>query len=298
MAFYGKNFIYDGKSSELYGLVCSNTQGGEILSPAGSNISVIEEYSVRRETPYFYGVSFPDKLQFEVEFYSEEEIPRQRVREIEKWLFGLSEYKEFYVIQEDMENIHYNCFFTNAILSCVGNVVYGFHATCICDAPWAWGEEVTHVKEDIDGEFTITNTTDNTRFTKPTIKLYFDSDYDEVSIENLTIIDSDDEDFGLISVAYSSAYDWGSITSAASETEDFGDLTSFSSNAMVFDTITDGELIEINTDLKLITSNKDSIVDRFNGKYMYLIEDENTIDISETISRVEITYTPARKVGS
>jgi len=262
MSFYGRNFVYNGTSSEIYGLICASTQGGEILSPAGSSISILEEYITRRETPYFYGVSFPQKLQFEIEFYSETEISRQKVREIERWLFGLSEYKEFYVIQDDMEGIHYNCLFTDATLECVGNVVYGFHATCVCDAPWAWGEEVTHTKETISGEFTIVNTSDNTRFTKPIIKLYFDANYAEVSIEN------------------SSA------------------TVSGSSNAMVFETVTAGEIIQIDTDLRVITSNKASIVDRFNGKYMYLVSGENSITTSEELEKIEITYTPARKVGS
>jgi phage-related protein len=260
MSFYGKNFIYKGKSSEIYGLLCASTQGsGEILSSAGSNITILEEYINRRETPYFYGVSFSEKLQFDVSFYSETQIPRQKVSEIEKWLFGLLEYKQFQVIQEDMEGIYYNCLFTNPTVASVGNEVVGFHATCVCDAPWAWGEEITYTKTNATGVISILNRSDNARYTKPTITLTFTSNQEEVSIVN------------------------------TSDTE---------STAMIFEEVVIGEIIEINCDLKTISSNKELIVERFNGKYMYLIPDINTITITGTVGTFEVTYTPAKKVGS
>lgn len=267
MSFYAKNFIYNGQSSELYGLICASTQAvGEILSSAGSNIAIQEEYVLRRETPYFYGVSFPDKLQFDVEFYSEDPIPRQKVSEIERWLFGLSSYKKFEIVQEDMEGIYFNCLFVNAIISTIGNLVVGFHATCVCDAPWAWGKEVTHRKENITSTMIVNNTSDNTRYTKPFITITFNSNYDEVYIEN--------------------------------ENMNSANWSTFTSNAMLFEDVVAGEVIEINTDLRLITSTRPDIVNRFNGKYMYLLQGINTIHVSNSISEIVIKYTPARKVGS
>jgi hypothetical protein len=298
MSFYAKSFIYDGKSSELYGLVCASQSGGQTTSPAGSTITILEEYVNRRETPYFYGVSFPEKLQFDIEFYSENPIPRQKVSEIERWLFGLSGYKRFEVIQEDMERIYYNCLFTNANLSCTGNEVYGFNATCVCDSPWAWGETLTQIKNTVTSTMTINNTSDNTRFTKPTIKLVFDANYDTVYVENISATTTEDEDYGSIATISYTAYDYDLISTTATEFEDYGDLSVFSSNAMIFEDITDGEIIDINTDLRYITSNRESIVNRFNGKYLYLLPDENVIYVSETISRIELSYIPARKVGA
>ncbi len=260
MSFYGKNFIYDGKSSELYNLVCaSTTGGGEMLSSAGSNISIIEEFINRRETPYFYGVSFLEKLQFDISFYSEEPIPRQKVSEIEKWLFGLLEYKQLQIIQEDMEGIYYNCLFINPIIASVGNEVRGFHATCVCDAPWAWGEEITYTRSGATGSFTIINRSDNARYTKPTITLTFTSAQEDVSIIN------------------------------ASDT---------GSTAMLFDEVAINEVIEIDCNLRTISSTETGIVDRFNGKYMYLIPDSNTITIVGTVGTFELSYIPAKKVGS
>jgi len=304
MSFYAKNFIYDGQSSELYGLICASTQGGgQTSSSAGSNISIIEEYVLRRETPYFYGVSFSEKLQFDIEFYSETYIPRQKVSEIERWLFG-SGYKEFEIIQEDLDGIHYNCLFMNPSVVSSGNQVIGFTCTCVCDAPWAWGEEMTHTKTNVVGNFTINNTSDNPRYTKPILTLTFDSAYDVFYVENISIVsdsypfDNAEYDYGLITAAATTTYDYGLITNVTTDTYDYGTLIGFTDNAMVFEDIENEEVITIDTDLRLITSNKESIVSRFNGKYMYLLSGNNIINISDTLNKIEITYTPARKVGS
>jgi phage-related protein len=158
-----------------------------------------------------------------------------------------------------MEGIYYNCLFINPIIASVGNEVRGFHATCVCDAPWAWGEEITYTRSGATGSFTIINRSDNARYTKPTISLTFSSVQATVSIIN---------------------------------SSDTG------STAMIFTGITVGEIIEIDCDLKTISSNKASIVSRFNGKYMYLIPDSNTITITGTVATFELSYTPAKKVGS
>lgn len=260
MSFYGKNFIYDGISSEVYGLICASIDSsGSETSSAGSDVTIIEEYLNRRETPYFYGVSFPQKLEFSVGFFSEDAIPRERVSEIEKWLFGLSSYKEFRVIQEDLIDVHYNCIFTEGNLVIVGNEVFGFQATAVCDAPWAWGNAKIFTKTNATGTIYLNNQSDNTRYTKPLITLTFISAQDTVSIVN---------------------------------TSDTG------SSAMVFEDVTVGEIIEINCDLRMISSNRELIVDRFNGKYMYLIPNTNVITISGTVGTFELSYIPARKVGS
>jgi phage-related protein len=67
---------------------------------------------------------------------------------------------------------------------------------------------------------------------------------------------------------------------------------------MTFTTVFSGEIITIDTNLRMITSNKTLIQDRFNGKYMYLVQGNNAITVTGTIDVLTIEYTPARKVGS
>lgn len=261
MSFYATSFTYDGISSELYGLICaSNDTSGSGSSSAGSDISILEDYLPRRETPYFYGVSFPTKLEFPVRFMSEDPIPRNRVSEIEKWLFGNIQYKELRLIQEDMDEFYFNCFFTSPTVVSSGNEIVGFQATATCDAPWGWGTTVTVTKTGLsDTTTTIINLSDNNRYTKPEITLTFATGQDEVTLVN---------------------------------SSDTG------STAMVFEDVTSGEIITINNDLRMISSNRELIVDRFNGKYLYLIPGTNTLTITGTIATMVISYIPAKKVGS
>lgn len=260
MSFYGKNFLYNNISSEMYGIICASVDSsGQEISPAGNDVEIIEEYIMRRETPYFYGVSYTSKLEFPMSFFSEKPIPRQRVREIQMWLFGQSTYKKFKIMQEDMSDIYYNCIFTENSLICIGNEVYGFSTTAKCDAPWGWGDLVTLTKTNATGSFTIINQSDNIRYTKPTLNLTFSSNQSNVSISN---------------------------------TSDTG------RDAMIFSTVTSGEIITIDNDLRIISSNRELIVDRFNGKYLYLIPNINNITITGMIGTFVVSYKPARKVGS
>ena len=252
--------MFDGKTSDLYGLFCAKRDASGVdASPLGSEVEIIEDYVTRRETPYFYGVSFSTKLTFPISFFSECPIPRERVSEISRWLFGLPTYRQLKIIQDDMNNIYYNCMLTQNSLVCIGNEVYGFESTVVCDSPWAYTDEFTFSKTNISGNTRVTNISDNTRYTKPRITLEFTSDQSNVSVVNIT--------------------DTGS-------------------SAMSFTTVTSGEIITMDCDLRTISSNRTGIQDRFNGKYIYLVQGINVITLTGIFSNITIRYIPARKVGS
>ncbi|MDD4840305.1 MAG: hypothetical protein PHE93_06560 [Clostridia bacterium] len=260
MSFYGKNFLYNGISSEIYGLICASIDSsGQESSSAGNDVEIIEEYILRRETPYFYGVSYPSKLEFQISFFSEEPIPRERVREIQMWLFGQPTYKQFKILQEDLMDVHYNCIFTENSIITVGNEVVGFSTTAKCDSSWAWGDTIALTKTNATGSFAVSNKSDSIRYTKPTLTLTFTSNQSNVSIQN---------------------------------TSDTGRA------AMIFSTVTSGEIITINNDLQTISSNRELIVDRFNSKYFYLVPGTNNITITGTVGTFVMSYIPARKVGA
>lgn len=252
--------MFDGKTSDLYGLFCAKRDASGVdASPLGSEVEVIEDYVSRRESPYFYGVLFNTKLTFPISFFSECPIPRERVSEISRWLFGLPTYRQLKIMQDDMGDIYYNCMLTQNSLVCIGNEVYGFESTVICDSPWAYANDFTFSKTNATGNIRVNNTSDNSRYTKPIITLGFSNGQSNVSIEN---------------------------------TSDTG------SSKMIFSTVTSGEIITINCDLRTISSNKANIQDRFNGKYIYLVPGINAVTLTGIFSSISIRYTPARKVGS
>lgn len=259
MSFYGKTFVFDGKASDIYGLFCAKRDASGVdASPLGSETEVIEDYVNRRDAPYFYGVLYNTKLTFPISFFSESPIPRERVSEISRWLFGLPTYRKLKIIQDDMGDIYYNCMLTQNNLVCIGNEVYGFESTVVCDSPWAYGKDFTFSKANVTGNIKVNNTSDNNRYTKPMITLNFSSGQSNVSVQN---------------------------------TSDIG------SSKMTFSTVTSGEIITINCDQRIISSNRELIQDRFNGKYIYLVPGINLITLTGTMS-ITIKYTPAKKVGS
>lgn len=260
MSFYAKTFVFDGTASDSYGLFCAKRDSGGVdASPLGSEIEIIEDYVNRRETPYFYGVLFNSKLSFPISFFSETAIPRERVSEISRWLFGLPTYRQLKIIQDDMGDIYYNCMLTQNNLICIGNKVFGFESTVICDSPWAYGNDFTFTKSTVTGTVIINNNSDNSRYTKPLMTLEFSSGQSNVSVENTTDTGSD---------------------------------------KMTFTSVSSGEIITIDNDLRTISSTVASIQNRFNGKYIYLVQGNNSITLTGNFSKFTVTYTPARKVGS
>ena len=260
MSFYGKTFVFDGKASDIYGLFCAKRDASGVdASPLGSEVEVIEDYVNRRDTPYFYGVLFNSKLTFPISFFSEVPIPRERVSEISRWLFGLPTYRKLKIIQDDMGNVYYNCMLTQNNLICIGNEVFGFESTVVCDSPWAYENEFTFSKSNAAGNISVNNISDNSRYTRPTITLSFSSGQNNIGLTN---------------------------------TSDTG------SSAILFTSVTSGEIITMDCNLRIISSNRENIQDRFNGKYLNLVQGINAITLAGNFSNITIKYNPARKVGS
>ena len=61
MAFYGRNFTFDGISSEIHNLTISSTDGES--STSGTNVQLITEKLYRRPKEFLYGVQDPNLTQ-------------------------------------------------------------------------------------------------------------------------------------------------------------------------------------------------------------------------------------------
>ena len=143
MSFYGYTSMFDGIPSETYDLFISSPDGGEVEVPAANDVTLLTETVWRRSVPYLYGVKQEPTLQFEVSFNSMNELTAIDSSLIGKWLFGQTQYKRLQIIQPDMDQVYFNCFLKNPRLHKVGNRIYGYRATVICDAPWAWEVDKT-----------------------------------------------------------------------------------------------------------------------------------------------------------
>ena len=261
MSFWATKFIFDGIVSDSYGLMCGKlNSSGEDSSSSGAAVEIIEEYIPRRVKPYFYGTQFAEKLEFQIDIFSESVIDRYLVQAIEQWLFGNRVYKKLQILQCDMYDTYFNCIISKGEVISVGNEVIGFSCTVICDSPWGWGKKVTQniPSVAVDQTIEIVNSSDDTSYLYPNVTLYSSEQQFNIRIIN----------------------------------------TSDNNREMAFTSLVSGETLTINNDIKLVESNKGGIYERFNGVYLRLIRGRNLVRFVGNLTNISIEYIPARKVGS
>lgn len=261
MSFWATKFIFDGIVSDSYGLLCGKMgASGEESSSSGSSVEIMEDYIPKRTKPYFYGVKFSEKLEFQLDIFGENTIDRYLVQAIEQWLFGNRSYKKLQLLQCDMYDTYFNCIITKAQTIGVGNEVRGFSCNIICDSPWGWGKKITKkiTSSLVDQTIEVVNSSDDSSYLYPVISFYSSEQQSGVRIINTS--DQDRE-------------------------------TNFSY-------LISGERITIDNDIKLVESDKDGIYDRFNGVYFRLLRGRNMIRFVGNLEDISISYVPARKVGS
>lgn len=139
MAFYGRSFIWNGTPSELFGLYIADIDANGINESMGSSsLEILEKRIFRNPKPYFLGASPSPKLEFDFSAYSESEMDAVQFEGVQKWLFSSREYMRLQIDQPDLQNIYFNCFFTDPKIKRVGNLIQGFSATVVCDSPFAY----------------------------------------------------------------------------------------------------------------------------------------------------------------
>lgn len=146
MAFWGKAFVFDGVPCSEFDLmmydVGSDTQGDTVYA---STISVVEETVSNRWKPYFYGVQYDKKLEFEMVFGvnikrvdAGQFLDRFEMDTIASWLTGYSEYKWLEIEQDDMVYVRYKCMITELSVISYGNIPWALKATVTCDSPYGY----------------------------------------------------------------------------------------------------------------------------------------------------------------
>ena len=96
-------------------------------------------------------------LEFEQEIVSEKGgIPLSKLRQIEQWLFGREGFAKLYIAEaeEDAEDVQYisgakkrlylNCMLTEPEILTYAEGKVGWKVKVICDAPWAWQDDVSY----------------------------------------------------------------------------------------------------------------------------------------------------------
>jgi len=264
MAFFGKEFIFDGVPSSKYNLYINSPNGGDFeILPASSDVEIFTQRVYRRPRVYYYGTSQSPVLEFDLEVTSPEEITSVMSQSIQSWLFGKQEYAKLQIIQNDMQTIYFNCFLTSPQVIKSGRMIHGFSSKVICDSPFAW------------------------EFPKTFTRTYSDPIVSEIySFYNY----SDDSEY---------MYPNMIITMNATG----GDISIINSNdnsrEFLIEELSPNEVITINNELGIMTSSTGlRRLSNFNKKWMRFVKGVNTLSIAGNIGSIAVTYQLARKVGT
>lgn len=137
--FYAYDFIYDDVSSKQFDLKIITFDDGSPLSGAGSaDIEVISQRVLRKSRPYYLGRIEKAPLEFSLTFGRAQTISAMDRDLISNWLFGRSEYKKLYILQDDMNGAYFNCFLAEPKPVYIGGINYAFECTVTCDSPYAY----------------------------------------------------------------------------------------------------------------------------------------------------------------
>lgn len=189
MSFFGRTFCFDDKMSEIYDLrILDFNPSNPTNSPTGGEVSIKEEWIYRLPKPYFYGRYYQSVLEFDFTVGSFNYIDGQTRHAIESWLIGRSTYLPLRIVQDDIEDVVYNCIITKSTQNYVGNLNYGLNLHAVCSSPWAEKIQPTLTKTYAGGlsteTFSYLNSSAYNGYNRPTITFTMDATATYFSIIN------------------------------------------------------------------------------------------------------------------
>jgi len=260
MAFHGQNFIFDSVPSENYGIVI--TSGSDNSQEPVADINPTTARIYRRNKSFLYGVTPDPTLQFSINLNSiTGEIDSVSFGLISEWLFGQQTYKKLQILQDDMSDVYFNCFFLKPEIVRYGNIITGLRASVTCDSPFA---------------YTFPRTSTYTYATEP--------NESQILFDNL----SHDSYYLFPKVSFTMTSSGGDVTL---ETVEEG-------RTFTFEGLAANETITVDNDLQIITSSLGLLrLSKFNKNFLRFIKGRNTIKVTGDITNLSFEYSFARKIG-
>lgn len=263
MSFYGRTFVFDGVPSENYSLTISSGSSGEETTNLPGDVKLYTEKIFRRTNEFLLGVEIAPVLEFPVSFMTDnEELTAKDLEITSKWLFGKRNYCKLKIMQEDMQDVYFDCFLLSPKIVRVGNIVRGVTAQVYCKDAWA-----------------VTDSKSTTyTFTPPVVS--------QTIIHNNL---SDDSGYVYPNMVITAGDSGGTIT-----------LTNTSDANRVFQflALQGNEVLTVNNSLQIITSSTGlRRLSNFNKNFFRLKSGRNAITVNGEISSLVISYPLARKIG-
>lgn len=188
-AFSGLNFIFDGKSSEEYGvkIVYINKSGWNTDNMGADFEPILADNPLGISKPS-YGINISQLLEFNITIGSLRPLNRHDVHKISSWLFARRKPCRLYIDQHDMKNIYYECYLTTPQMVSMANYPYAFSCTVSCTSPFAWSNDIIKtavVSDDNTEEIHLLNWgADIDGFILPKVEIAPESNISTISLIN------------------------------------------------------------------------------------------------------------------
>lgn len=186
MAFMAEHILYDGISSERFGLQLINDNGG-LETTSGSSFSILRT-PLQGGMEYVYlGKENKDPIPIELQLVSREPIDAAMQGAIYKWLVGKNGFRELRIIQNDMRSLHIGCIFNEIQFLQNGNETVGVVVTGEGDSCYFRGNDsTTNIISLTSGKFTIMNLSDTDDYIYPQIEIKMPAGGGDFSLCNTT----------------------------------------------------------------------------------------------------------------
>ncbi|HBN06039.1 MAG TPA: hypothetical protein DD434_09695 [Bacteroidales bacterium] len=269
MSFTGSSFTFNNISSERFGLKITTPETKSTINVSNYKSNLIK---IPRRSKFYATKRIVDEpLVLNISIFSETPLTRNQIDRIEDWLFGEDdEFKKLRINQDDLNGYYYNCRLQKLESETFGNVPYIVHCLLECDSHYIWQNPQTRI-------INITSTPTNFKFVN---------------------ISSEDSLKPTYIVKVGMVYGLLGETTLSNRYIKITDKTT--NEYMEFNGLLDNEIITIDTEHEIITSNMrtSGLLDLFNKNFMKLQKGKHEFIIEGDIVEFKITYQNARKFGN
>ena len=185
MAFIGEYCIYNGISSEQFGLHIVNENGSMEVNSGGE--ITIQKSCMMGGLKYAYmGREAIDPCEIHMTLMREKPMDAAEISAVMRWL-GSVTYKELRIVQPDISTVKFNCIFTEIATVQHGNETYGVSVVGECDSCFGEGNPiVATANSNKTGTIRIMNYGDYMDYVYPVVKITMPSSGGDITISNAT----------------------------------------------------------------------------------------------------------------
>lgn len=151
MAIYGKSFIFNGQSSDMYNIILASFRLPDTFEMGLSRSLITGEMNKYRTSRNYNGWKYSDVLQFEFSIIKDPcktndiTFSRKEVRDINRWLLGSDIPSVLSFADDDDEPVEYICNITNVEDDLAQGKIAELRYSVECNSPYAYTPVQTFV---------------------------------------------------------------------------------------------------------------------------------------------------------